>query len=116
MTVKVSLTTNAKTPVTVNPTETPVNKGNATVIWKPASGQPDFTFVGVTIIPDGHFGKPEFNLPGEPAQMSVTELSPYSQGTNFYYQLTVNLNGKDYQSVPIARESFKPGDPVIHNN
>lgn len=116
MTVKVSLDISKPTAVTVNPTQKTVNNGNATVIWVPAEKDASFTFVGVTISPTGHFASPHISSPGDPVQMSVTELPPYGKGESFYYQLTVNSNGSDYQSAPIAMNAYKPGDPVIHNN
>ena len=114
MTVKVSLNTSTSSAVTVNPTRTHVDNGNATIVWVPATKQPDFTFVGVTISPDGHFEAPVINPPGGAVQMSVTEKKPYISGTDFYYQITVNFDGKDYQSAPLT--IGRPGDPVIHNN
>jgi hypothetical protein len=114
MTVKVSLDINASPAVTVNPQKTHVNNGNATVDWVPAADQQAFTFVGVTISPAGHFDAPVITPPGGTVQMSVTEQPPYVPDTDFSYQITVNLDGTDYQSASLTIS--KPGDPVIHNN
>lgn len=114
MTVKVSLDINANPAVTVNPKTTHVDNGNATVVWVPAAKQPAFTFVGVTIAPSGHFGAPVITPPGGTVQMSVTEKPPYVPDTDFSYQITVNLDGKNYQSASLTIS--RPGDPVIHNN
>ena len=116
MAIEVSLNTNNTPPVTVNPTTHNVNSGNQTINWKRASGQPAFTFVGVTWWNASNpFSAPTFNQ--DSSEMSVTEDNN-SSGTSYSYTITVAFGGNEYKSLPqpVGRRLGNGGTPTIHNN
>src|SRR5215469_969599 len=110
--VKVSLNTDASPPVTLDPNNCPVNRGNDTIQWveDPQSPFKGFTFSSLTGLPNPPFGTPTKN-------QNQTEISLGDNNTataEYPYTIVVSYNNTQYSSAG-AKIGSDPGDPTIKN-
>lgn len=109
-TIHVSLDITADPPVTCNPKNKNINRGNDSINWKPAANQ-SFTFSSLTGLPN-----PPFTTPN--VTDSEITVSDNNNATNVYaYTLTVMYNGLPYTTTSTTDSPIEtgPGDPTVNN-